>query len=196
MKSHLILILLQSFFLYNSPMEAQSAEPPAQVSNLWKINIFLPGMSYEQKITRLSTLNIDIYMDALLVWPDKWLEQTFQVFFTPSFKAEYRTYYNLDRRFARGLRTANNNGNYFAPVYIGRYSIVNEYDPYKWVNELGAVWGFQRSYPSGFSLDFNVGLVYNFNPGSQYYYDPIMPVTQLRLGFILGNKQRKSNLSQ
>lgn len=190
MKNHLILILLLSFFINSSPMEAQSSESPGHVSNLWKINIFLPGMSYEQKISRLSTLNMDIYMDALLVWPDKWLEQTFQVFFTPTVKAEYRTYYNLDRRAGKGLRTVHNNANYFAPVYIGRYSIVSDYEPYQWVNQSGVVWGFQRNYPSGFSLDFNAGLVYVFNPGGHYYYDPIMPVTQLRLGFILGNRNR------
>ena len=171
-------------------LQAQSGETPAEVSNLFKVNFFLPGISYEQKVFSLATLNMDAYMDGLIVSKSESANAQPHVYFTPSFKTEFRTYYNLRTRHAKGLRTAQNNGEYFAPLYMGRYSSTGDYQPHTWVSQVGAVWGIQRNAPKGFSIDFNAGLVYTFNARYYQFYDPTQIVVQLRLGYWIGKKSK------
>ena len=122
MKNLTIFLFGFQFLFAVAPLIGQSNNNTDGVTSHFKINLFLPGLSYEQKIGRLSTLNSDIYLDALLLSANETYSNSFKYYYTPSFKLEYRTYYNLLKRNEKGLRTAMNNGNYFAPVYIGRFS--------------------------------------------------------------------------
>ena len=49
----------------------------------------------------------------------------------------------------------------------------------------GVVWGFQRNYPSHFSLDLNIGLGY-VKAGT---VNGISPIGELNIGFWLGKKK-------
>lgn len=132
---------------------------------------------------------MDAYMDGLIVSKSESANAQPHLFFTPSFKTEFRTYYNLLTRHAKGLQTARNNANYFAPLYMGRYSSTGDYEPHTWVSQVGAVWGLQRNSPKGFSIDFNAGLVFTFDAKYYQYYDPTQIVVQLRLGYWIGKKK-------
>ena len=167
---------------------AQDNSLKAEVTSLFKINILLPGLSYEQKMGKFSTLNSDIYLDALLLSANESFNGSFRYFYTPSFKVEYRTYYNMIKRSGKGLRTAINNGNYYAPVYIARWSPTSEYGPHAVVSQLAGVWGMHRTSPAGFSFDINAGLVYTFHAKTYNFYSPVQPMVQLRLGYCLGGK--------
>ena len=71
---------------------------------------------------------------------------------------------------------------------MGRYSLVDEYEERKWVNQLGVVWGIQRNVPGRFSIDVNTGLAYTVNWKSYYFYDPVNILLHVRLGFWMGRK--------
>ena len=170
------------------PAFAQINEPQSHVSNVFKLNFLSPGISYEQKILAYSTLHFDAYMDALILTKSESSSNQAHLYFTPSFKTEFRNYYNLNKREGKGLRTLLNSANYIAPVYIGRYSPVTAWADREWVNQVGAVWGMQRNSPKGFSLDLSLGLVYTFENRYYNYYQAVQPLVQLRLGYWIGRK--------
>ena len=183
--------ILYAFLLCSSITGfAQSKVSPDSVTNLFKVNILLPGISYEQKLTQLATLNLDLYMDMLLLSENDSYVSGFTSYPTPSFKLEIRSYYNLLKRAEKGLRTAQNSANYLAPVYMARWSPTEQGNRHEMIHQVGAVWGFQRNSPSGFSIDFNMGLVHTINAEKNWNYSPIQPVTQLRLGYWIGRKSK------
>ena len=169
---------------------AQSEKSADSVTSVFKVNILLPGVSYEQKLTQLATLNFDLYMDVLLLGNNDSYVSGFSSYPTPSFKIELRSYYNLLKRAEKGLRTAQNSANYLAPVYMARWSPTQDGYGHEMIHQVGAVWGFQRNTPSGFSIDFNAGLVHTVNAEKNWNYSPIQPVTQLRLGYWIGRKSK------
>ena len=167
---------------------AQDEKPHLSVSSVLKLNFILPGVSYEQKIGNYSTLNFAAYMDGMISDKIESVNRQSHLFLIPTFNVEFRNYYNMNKRDAKGKRTALNSANYIAPVYLSRYSHTSLYSDRILVHQVGAVWGMQRNYPKGFSLDLNGGMVYTFKANNYYYYDPIELVLQAKLGFWLGHK--------
>ena len=188
MKDFLPYFLICIFICTTCPIFAQQDQLSPTTTNVLKLNFFLPGISYEQKLAELTTLHLDAYMDGLIITAPYSEDEQSHVYATPSFKAELRSYYNLLKRDFKGARTAMNSANYFAPLYVGRYTLVSEYEERKWINQLGVVWGIQRNAPGRFSVDVNTGLIFTVTAKSYYFYDPINIVFHLRLGFWLGRK--------
>jgi len=167
---------------------SQEEKPHLSVENVLKLNFILPGISYEHKIGNYTTLNVAAYMDGILM--DRIESPQLHLFLTPSFNAEFRYYYNMQKRDMKGKRTALNSSNYIAPVYIGRYSPSSYFSDNRLVNQVGSVWGMQRNYPKGFSLDLNGGMAYTLKARNNYYYDPIELLLQAKIGFWMGRKGR------
>jgi len=174
------------FLLAEQVSFAQSLPQEQSVTSKLKLNFFLPGVSYEQKISQLQTLHFSAFID--LLFTDSDFNGSTETYAIPSIGIEFRNYYNLDKRNLKGKHTEGNSGNYFAPVYTGKYSFYGFNDQDTWVSQLGFVWGLQRNYNSTFSLDFNIGLGYNINIQNSYLYYPIDLIANLSLGFWLGKK--------
>lgn len=168
----------------------QGEKPHLSISNVLKLNFLLPGISYEKKIGNYQTLNVGVYMDGIFTDRIESIDRRSHLLLTPTFNVEFRNYYNLNKRIAKGKNTAFNSANYLAALYRGRLSRTSYYSERIFVNQLGAVWGMQRNYPKGFSLDLNGGLAYTFNAKDYYYYDAIELVLQAKIGFWLGNRNR------
>ena len=179
----LMIITFQTGFTQIEPIQGR-------VTNVFKVNLLMPGFSYEQKLGLSTTLHFETYMDALILGPG--YENSGYTFYpTPSFKTELRTYYNILDRFKKGKYSAHNSGNYFSLFYQGRYSQTGDYLGNQLVNQAGVLWGFQRNFPSGISFDFNFGLVHSFVSNYVQYYDRIQVATNLRLGYRFGGKSKK-----
>lgn len=160
------------------------------VSSVFKLNFFMPGASYEQKITTNQTLHFSTYMDVSFLSQTSNDNTQFNLLFSPVGSVEFRNYYNIKARARKGLSTYLNSANYIAPLYLGRYTLSSQYTDHLWINQIGAVWGLQRTGTKGFSFDLNLGLGYTFdNPGFTYY-NSIEPIIQLALGFRLGHKSK------
>jgi hypothetical protein len=190
MKFLLTYFLIYLFICTTYPLFAQQDQLSPATTNVLKLNFFLPGISYEQKLAEVTTLHLDAYMDGLIIPAGYSDDDQLHVYPTPSFKAEVRTYYNLSKRDFKGARTALNSANYFAPLYSGKYTRVSEYEAREWINQVGFVWGIQRTAGGRFSIDVNTGLVYTINAKSYYFYDPINIELHVRLGFWLGRKSK------
>ena len=177
------------FFLLTARVNyAQSLPKEQSVTSIFKLNFFLPGVSYEQKLATYETIYFNGYMDVLINSTGVNGTNQAHVFFTPTLDVEIRNYYNLNKRERLGRRTAMNSGNYLAPVYYGRYSQVSDFEDREWINQVGAVWGMQRNARQGFSLDLSFGLSYTFDSKSYDYYNPVGVIAQLTLGFWLGKR--------
>jgi hypothetical protein len=131
------------------------------------------------------------------------------IYFDPAAKAQYRYYYNAEKRTAKGKRTEMNSLNYVGGLvqtiftdaaYIDDH--VNE-DKRRPVNTIGIIWGFQRNGSKHFSLDLNLGVGYLFGKGTKLdevnwtpYSSPVSEVTgivSLNLGFWLNSKKKSAN---
>ncbi len=183
-------IVFLVFFIFSAGANnAQSLPEEKSVSSLLKLNFFSPGISYEQKIAQYQTVHFAGYLDAVINTQTSNGGSQTDIYLLPTIAFEIRNYYNLNKRDRKGLRTDMNSGNYLAPVYIGRYSKREEFDVDVWINQVGAVWGLQRTSPSGFSFDLNLGLGYSFtNQENVRYSNTFEPIIQLALGYRIGKR--------
>jgi len=188
MKNIVTTVIIIPLLLLGNTTFGQSVFTPAGTTDLFKLNFLNPGISYEKAIDCDHTLYVGSYMAVLLTQPIESPNGVRHVFFTPSFNAEFRTYYNLQQRNDKGRRTAMNSANYLAPLYIGRYSTTGLWDGYKWINQFAFVWGMQRTAPKGFSIDFHAGLVVTPGANNTFYYTPLDFLFQLSLGYRIGKK--------
>ncbi len=143
------------------------------VRDITKANFLNPGLSYEKSLNKNQTLYLNGFINTFFTFTiSSSLGNSSAVLFEPSFNAQYRFYYNFEKREGNKKTTDLNNLNYVAPIYELNYTRRNFLANYisenkaRAVNKIGAVWGLQRNYPRRFCLDFNVGLGYLFTNGT------------------------------
>ncbi len=169
---------------------AQNLDSEKSVSSLFKLNFFLPGISYEQKLAQYQTLHFSGYLDAVINTQSTNGGSHTDIYLLPTVAFEIRSYYNLNKRDRKGLRTDMNSGNYLAPVYIGRYSHREDFDSELWIHLIGAVWGIQRTALSGFSFELNLGAGYSFaDQETEDYNNTFEPIIQIALGYRIGKRE-------
>lgn len=177
----IIFLFLCSFISFSS-----IAQNNSEVSkSIFSVNFLIPSVELETRISRKTTLDLSGGIGFGLVSTPR---DGTDVGFFPVFSTQYRYYYNLDKRLRKGKKVSENSGNYLAAVgeimsgkpIIGDLEFVNDYSAV-----VGAVWGLQRYYNSGFKLDLNLGGGYGFNDiGASY----LTPVIGFKLGWLISNK--------
>ena len=156
--------------------------------NVTKVNFLLPGVSYEQKISRITTLYLSAYLNFLLSSRSSAYGTSTKVSAGPSFDFQVRNYYNYRRRSNNGLRTEFNSMNYIAPVYTGTYASPVSSSSRKLISQFGVVWGMQRNYASRFSLDLNIGVGYMTGVTGASNNNSVTLLAEFVLGFWLNRK--------
>ena len=190
MKKYFSLSLILFATLISNNIFAQE-KGKVGVSNVFKANFFLPGISYEQKIVNFTTVNFIAYMNiltAITSSQSSYYGTVSKYYFCPAFNIEIRNYYNYKRRERKGARTEMNSLNYFGPLFNGNYLKATSNSDGNLVSVIGAIWGMQRNYPKRFSLDFNLGLGYLFNAPVFKNNNSLYPIAQVTLGFWLNKK--------
>ncbi len=169
------------FFNFNS-----FSQSSAEVSkNLFSINFLLPSLEYETKIFNNSTLNLNLGTGFALVGGEIHNETKFGLF--PNLSAQYRNYYNLERRLSKNKNISNNSGNYFglhSAIYGGNPIIGDLEFTSNYAAEVGPVWGLHRVYNNGFKLNLNLGLGYGFNDQRN---SSLVPLVGFQLGWLISN---------
>jgi hypothetical protein len=180
-KKYLFLIL--SVLLINV-ISAQD-EAPTVEKHQFKINPLLsPGLVYEHGFSAKNTLYSELSLVIGYRYNDFYGESTW--YFVPKINEQFRHYYNLDKRAAKGKRTANNSGNFVALQATYDFQSISTN---KWFNEycpsftIAPVWGIQRTYKGKFNLDLNLGLGANFDK----YDTELVPVANFSIGWVIGN---------
>lgn len=154
-------VLLISFFTLSSKY-CLSQEKPAAVTTVTKATFLNPGISYEKGIGKNQTVYLQGFLNtsAEFVYSSEWGASS-DISFDPAFTLQYRYYYNIPSRQAKGKRVEMNSANYISPVF--QMSLSKEYvsevfakrNP-QLIYQFAAVWGLQRNFAKRFSLDLNI----------------------------------------
>lgn len=171
---------LLPFFFLLTIFQINAQNSPEVSKNLFSINFLMPSLELETKLTYNSTLDLNLGTGFALMSGDSYGGTYFGFF--PNFMAQYRHYYNFNRRLEKNKNISNNSGNYFAfhsAIYGGKSFIGNLDSNADYSIELGPVWGLQRVYGKSFKLDLNLGLGYSFNDIGESAFGPL-------IGFKLG----------
>lgn len=151
MKKVTLLLFLFTFTL----LSAQSNRNVEK--GLFKINAFLPGVSYELGVGKNSSFNFDAIVGfALNGGSDR--DTNFGLY--PGIGVEFRYYYNMERRLSKGKHISGNSGNYISALnqwqlgspLIGDLQYSSDY-----YYNAAIVYGIQRTYKSGFYFSLAFG---------------------------------------
>ncbi|MEP6929776.1 MAG: hypothetical protein ABI850_07180 [Flavobacterium sp.] len=163
---------------------AQEDAPTTVMKNQFKINVLLsPGFVYEHGFSAKNTLYSEL--STALGYRHNGYYNESTLFFVPQINEQFRHYYNLEKRAAKGKRTAYNSGNFIALSAIYSFKSISVND---WFNEdessvtIAPVWGFQRTYKGKFNLEVNLGAGVFMDK----FDTEFTPVANFTLGWVIG----------
>jgi hypothetical protein len=180
MKKYFIIIFCITFL---QPLVAQEAY---NVNNLMiKVNLLRPGMTFEKGISKNTTVCLDASLIFGFSFSTSMMNGTdFGLSVGPLFRAQYRYYYNFEKRKIKGKNSLNNSGNFFAASSGYSFKPVNFLRDDNRSDNLtvGGVWGFQRTYKSNVNISANFGVGYNF---SENVKSNIVPIINFSVGWVI-----------
>jgi hypothetical protein len=154
-----ILLFIALFCMLEAFAQADSNVEKNQLT----LNFLLPGVIYEAGVSENSTLAAEATIGFALRGCSG-CETSFGIY--PIGRLQYRYYYNLNRRLAKGKRIDGNTGNYIAPTLAAQSgtAIIGDLDfSSRFFGGLGVVYGLQRTAPKGFQLRMEIGPAYYFD---------------------------------
>ncbi|HEY6505029.1 MAG TPA: hypothetical protein VIZ28_13720 [Chitinophagaceae bacterium] len=168
---------------------AQKEPGERLTESVTKITFIEPGIAHEFPLGKSTTFFLRGGVTATLA--SDYYDEITGVLFRPFASGSFRTYYNFAKRNMMEKNVARNSANYFALLVLAATSPLNkgtDYDPdfNKALLNTGVVWGLQRNYPSGFSLDLNIGLGY-VKAG---HTDGLSVIGEINIGWWLGKKNK------
>ncbi|MFS4467138.1 DUF3575 domain-containing protein [Maribacter sp. 2210JD10-5] len=147
-------VILLSVFLSTITLKAQATKNVE--SNLFKVNVLAPGISYELGVAKNMSLNFEAAI--IPIAESEFNEIDFELF--PVLSGELRYFTNFSRRIARGKNITGNSGNYISflnQAFITAPILGNiEYDePVAYLG--GILYGIQRAYNKNFYFGVSLG---------------------------------------
>jgi hypothetical protein len=158
----------------------------------FKINFINPGLEYELGIAKNQTITLGLGLQFSAVATTN----HFYYAFLPAINAQYRYFYNMDRRLSKDKTISGNSGNYLAAsatMFTADVIIGNIDSGSGTAGFVGPVYGIQRTYRKGFNfnLEFGVGLYFASDADFQSVDTGFGPTLSFSLGWVLGkNKNR------
>jgi len=178
-----LVLLIVTFLLittvFGQPEQSQDVE-----KGIMKINFLPISFSYEFRVDEDMTV---------MVRPSfgfNFTNNSGAIYFSPQVTSFFRYYYNIDKRNAKGKRTAKNSVNYVGAVMLFSFwnaAWSNNVNPEDFIRyfAMGPVWGIQRNYSKHFSLGINLGpLIAVGNQGVR-----ADAIVELTLGFWINHKK-------
>lgn len=198
--------LICSVLLLFATVGAFSQQDETDVTNVTKVTIINPGLSYEARIGKFQTLYMQGFMSmsGYFSYSDA-LGTESAFYFDPAADIQYRYYYNGRKRFEMEKRTEMNSMNYvtvMSEFIFSKMRLTTDYideSKRRAISRFGIGWGFQRNYAQHFSLDLNLGLGYLLAKGTSYNWNGQLTTKtistptfmgQFNIGFWL-NKSKK-----
>lgn len=133
--------------------------------NVLSLTFLHPGISYEIKTARYQTLHLSTYMNVNASFRSgPYMEDEWNFYFDPAIAAQYRFYYNFEKRLNKNARTEKNSANFIAfeaGTTFSKMRMTSSYyeeDTRRPVNNIALLWGMQRNMPRRFSLNFSAGV--------------------------------------
>lgn len=161
MNCKLICLSILSFLSVSSFAQTED------VTNVAKVTLLNPGLSYEARIGKYQTVHGQLFMNTSAYGEtDGFGNADFDFYFDPAATLQYRYYYNAEKRLEKEKRIDKNSMNYvagvgevfFSKMPLKAFSLEEAERRPVW--RFGAVWGLQRNFEKHFSVDLNLGLGY------------------------------------
>ena len=170
--------LIWSVLLLFATVAAFSQQDETDVTNVTKVTIINPGLSYEARIGKFQTLYMQGFMSmsGYFSYSDA-LGTESAFYFDPAADIQYRYYYNGRKRFEMEKRTEMNSLNYvtvMSEFILSKMRLTTDYideSKRRAISRFGVGWGFQRNYAQHFSLDLNLGFGYLLSKGTSYNWN-------------------------
>lgn len=176
-KKILFLLLFCIFFSIKIFGQKDRFVPPDSLKKtVVRLNIIRPGITVEQGINLTNTLVADISIYIPHFYDSTQFKYYF--FFYPSFKGEYRHYYNFSKRLREGKSINRYSGSYIGILYQHLFGDKTE----PTFDQAGVMWGTQYVSLKKFHIGFNIGF------GYVIYEDPRLApkftlIGDLKLGY-------------
>jgi hypothetical protein len=175
----------KKFLLFSSLLAMtilQAQDGPSVEKNQFKINVLAPGIVYEHGFNAKNTL----YSEVSLGFGYQYSSYSGSTWnFYPQINEQFRRYYNLEKRAAKGKVTANNSGGFVAMTAFYFFESITTNDSFSSSIPsltVGPVWGFQRTYKGSFNLGLNLGIGYSMNN----YDNNFTPIANFTMGWVIG----------
>ncbi len=181
--------LLTVSLLFISLVSAQSDKNVEEQQ--FKINFINPGVEYELGIAKNQTISLGIGLQFTAAS----VSTEFYYAFLPTLNAQYRFFYNMERRLGKDKNISGNSGNYIAAsgtMFSSLFFIGNVDDVTGSAGFIGPVYGIQRTYQKGFNfnMEFGVGLYFASASDFQTVDSGIGPTISFSIGWVLGRRNR------
>lgn len=159
--SKLVCTLVVCFLLNPNRLKAQRTDGEKNVNSVTKITFLEPGLAQEIAIGNSTTIMLRAGLTATLA-VDEYDDEITGLLPRIFGSSSLRTYYNFKKRNEQEKNTTNNSANYVGLLALYSTKPLTKRTDYDLdlnnpILNLGIVWGMQRNYPSGFSLDLNIG---------------------------------------
>ncbi len=183
-------LALLSIAFASHAQQFTAQDEASTTKSVTNISILSPAITHEIAVSPRQTILLGAELGVISKFNiSNGIENSFTTL-TPQIKADFRHYYNFEKRLAKGKNINNNSGNYLAlrTMYIFD-PIVNKENFLNYNNglALGGVWGIQRVYKSGIYLGLSIG-------GGFIFGDEKFDTTGMgdfHLGFNIGSSRKK-----
>lgn len=171
--------------------QAQTTQDePATTKSVTNLSILSPALTHEMAIGKNQTIFLAAELGTISRSEE--INNKFESYFgmMPKLTADFRNYYNFEKRQMKGKSINNNSGNYLALRANYTFDPVVNKDQFPNFNKgfsVGGVWGIQRVYNSGIYLGLSLGVGYLF--GDQKF--DTVGMGDFHLGFNLGSSKKK-----
>lgn len=151
-------------------------------TNQFSLNFLIPSAEYEVSVSENAGIDLNLGV-GFAYHKSSYSGEAYG--FYPGFEAQYRYYYNFEKRADKEKKTSGNSANYIAAIasvtggkpIIGDLEYTNDYGGF-----IGPAWGLQRVYDSNFKLNLNLGMGLGFNDAGENYFTPLFG---LQLGWVV-----------
>lgn len=172
------------------PAFSQYEKENYSTTDVFRINLISPGVSYEKSLTNISTLYARAYFSTTFAFSYSSSQGSdFKIYLDPALQGQLRFYYNGRKRAEAGHRVAMNSMEYITPIYDISYSkspAANDYleeSSRRFIHKYGIGWGIQRNLKNKLSIDVTLGPGIQMAKGT--YYDNGAYITHTKTRFVV-----------
>ena len=187
-------LALLSIAFASKAQQITAQDEATTTKSVTNISILSPAITHEMAVGRNQTIFMSGELNGIARYEEigNTNPRTVNSYYglAPSVTADFRNYYNFNKRLGKGKNINNNSGNYLALRTEYRFAPVVNKDQFSTYNGgfvLGGVWGIQRVYNSGIYLGLSLG-------GGFLFGDKKFDTTGMgdfHLGFNIGSSSRK-----
>ncbi|MFP4448092.1 MAG: hypothetical protein ACLFPH_05115 [Bacteroidales bacterium] len=182
MKKITIIILSIMLFVHVQAQDQKNTIP------VFRVNFINPGIEYESPVLNQSTIVFNGGIGYGESYPNTTLYASGWLYLiVPFTDIQFRNYYNLDKRLAKGKNIRNNSGNFWGIRMLTRFKELDgNFTRTSGIDfAINPMWGLQRSY-GNINLLFDIGIAYYFDDVGN---DGVAPTLEFGIGYNFKKKE-------